>query len=163
MRIDLKNCTVYIQGGGVDESIEIKIGDGSVEYTEAKEREYLLNRGVIDDVRNADETPVEVSIAFTWEYLTSISGEDVTPEEALKQSGNAADWTSSDDDTCRPYAVDIVIIHEPECSESTSPLETYTLPDFRWESMPHSFNDSSISVTGKCNVASITPVRSVST
>jgi len=163
MRIDLKNCKVYINGGGVGESIEIKIGEGSVDYTETQEREYLLDRGSIDDVRNGDDTPVDVSIAFTWEYLRSVSGEDITPEEAFKRVGAASEWTSSDSDPCRPYAVDVVIVHEPECTTATSPLETYTLPDFRWESMPHSFNDASVTVTGKCNVTSITPVRSAAT
>jgi hypothetical protein len=162
MRIDLKDCKVYIEGGGESESLEIKVGDGTVDYTEAQEREYLLDRGELDVVRDGDDTPLEVSLSFTWEYLRSLSGEDITPEEALKQTGHASDWSSTDDDTCQPYCVDIVVIHEPPCTDNTAHLETYTFPMFRWESMPHSFNDASVSVSGKCNVKAPTIARSAS-
>lgn len=156
-RLDLKKCTVRIKGGGAGESLEIKIGDGSLDYTEQKNREYLLNRGLIDEVRDGDEVPMEVSMAFTWEFLRSDGSEAVTPEEALKRVGAAADWTSSDPDACAPYAVDIEVEYEPECSPTKS--ELYVFPDFRWENLAHSFKDASVSVSGKCNATEATVTR----
>ena len=159
-RIDLKHCTVYINGGGEGESLEVKVGDGTIDYSEAQEREYLLDRGKLDVVRDGDDTPLEVSMAFTWEYLRSVTGEDITPEEALKRVGRASEWESTDSDPCQPYAVDIVIVHDPECPTYTQPLETYTFSKFRWESLSHSFNDASVDVSGKCNTKAPTVARS---
>ena len=156
-RLDLKKCTIRIKGGGAGESLEIKIGDGSLDYTEQKNREYLMDRGLLDDVRDGDEVPMEVSMAFTWEFLRSDGAESITPEEALKRTGAAATWTSTDEDACRPYAVDIEVEYEPECSPTKD--ELYVFPMFRWENLAHSFKDASVSVSGKCMATEATVSR----
>ena len=133
--------------------LEIKMGDGNVEFDEARELEYFLDRGRLDTVREADETPMEVSFSATWEFIKSLAGATTpTFKEAVKGTGPASNWYSSADDPCEPYAVDIVIVQAPdaECS-STLGVETITLEDFRHTNFGHSAEDGEISVEGSCN------------
>ena len=159
-QIDLKNATIKFQEGssGTPNYIEVKIGEGNISWTEFKEREYTLDKGSLDEVRNADEKPVEVSIDFVWEYITggSGTGATATPVDALKKTGPAASWVSSDSDTCRPYAIDIFLVNEPDC---TGDKETITLSDFRYEQLAYDLRNGTISCTGKCNVTEATTVR----
>ena len=162
-QIDLKNCVISIQDGAANE-IEIKIGEGNLTYTEARNIEYTLDRGVLDEVREGDQIPVDVSFDFTWEYLRGPSsgstavGGTPTIEDALKQRGAAAHWTSTDSDTCRPYAVDIEVVRTPSPA-ACGDAETYLLQDFRWENVDHDLRDGSCSVSGKCNVTEATITR----
>lgn len=157
-QIDLKDATVYIRDGDSPvNSLEIKIGEGNLSWTEARNMEYSLDRGLLDEVKEGDEIPVEVSFDFTWEYLKGDTGSTVpTVEDVLKQRGEAADWVSSDADLCRPYAVDIVVRYVPNC---TGDEEQITLSDFRWESLDHDLRNGTVAVSGKCNVTQATIVR----
>jgi hypothetical protein len=67
--------------------LQIKIGDGTFSYTETKNREYKLDRGLIDKVRNGDEAPMEVSTTFAWTYITNVTAETEIPsiEDFLKR------------------------------------------------------------------------------
>jgi len=131
-------------------TLTIKTGDGEVNYEETRPREYELDRGELDDVVDGDEEPMQVNLNMKWEELTAIPGaETPTPEDVLKQRGPAANWTSSDPDACRSFAIDIEITHTPRCADGQ--LERVTLPDFRYEGLPHSYNDGQIAMTGRCN------------
>jgi hypothetical protein len=164
--IDLKNTTLNINDGTspTPETIEVKIGEGNMTYSEKRNMEYIRDRGVLDTVREGDEEPVEVKFDFTWEYITSDTGATVpTVEEALKKTGEAAAWVSSaTDDACAPYAVDIVVLYEPTCAGAgiTNEIETITLVEFRWESIEHDLRGGQISVTGNCNTTLAQVVRS---
>lgn len=156
-QIDLKDATITIQDGA-SASIAVKVGQGNLTFTERQNIEYTLDRGVIDEVREGDEVPMEVSFAFTWLYVDPASGGSiggtVTIEDAFKQTGAASGWTSSDADICRPYAVDIVIALAPDCDAVSD--STITLPDFRWEQLEHNLREGTISVSGKCNATKAT-------
>lgn len=131
-------------------TVEVKVGDGNITYTETKEYNYDLDRGNLDTVREGDQQPMEVSIDMTWEFLTAISGAATpTLEDALKNRGPAASWVSASSDLCEPYCVDVEIEHIPRCSGEY--VEVVTLPDFRQESLEHSIEDSTISCSGRCN------------
>jgi len=152
-QIDLKQATVTIKDGAAH-TLEVRIGEGNLTYTETKNMEYKLNRGLLDEVREGDEVPIDVAFDFVWDYLkgpSSASGSGGTPtiEDALKKRGGAADWTSSDSDECRPYAVDLVILYVPNCS--TGDQEELTLPDFRQEGLAHDLSAGTVAATGKCN------------
>jgi hypothetical protein len=138
--------------------IDIKIGEGNLKYTENKDYNYMLDRGDLDTVREGDEKPLDVSLEFVYEFVTTGTSEAITPVDALKQIGGAAEWVSSSADQCEPYAVDVEIEHDPPCG--TSQTETTTLPDFRYEKLEFSLKDATISVTGKCNASSATLTRS---
>ena len=139
--------------------IEVKIGEGNLSYTRAKTVEYILDRGNLDDVREGDQVPLDVSLDFQWEYISALSGSGIpTIEEAVSKEGEASDWTSVDSDACRPYAVDIEITYLPTPS-TCGDKEIITLPEFRWESLDHDLRAATIAVSGKCNKVVPTAVR----
>jgi len=178
-QIDLKNATIKILDGTASQSggpkaIEVKIGEGNLTFSEKRTIEYTLDRGNLDEVRLGDEVPVDVSIDATWEY---IKGDDITttndiPQtnwliDALKQINVCSDWLSTDADTCRPYAVDILVAYDPgACGGSTydsKTMEIIRLPDFRWEQIDYSLRDGTFSITGKCNATQAITTRIEST
>jgi len=162
-QIDLKYVTIKLVDGTTPtpNELEITIGEGNLTYTEARNIEYTLDRGNLDEVREGDQGPVDVSIDLVWEYLrgSSASGALPTVEEAFKKIGNAAAWVSTDTDTCRPYAVDLVVTYAP-VPASCGDKEVITLPDFRYESLDHDLRAGTVSVSGKCNVTRASVVRS---
>jgi hypothetical protein len=129
--------------------IDIKIGDGDLKYTETTDYKYDLDRGDLDTVREGDQVPMDVSLNFTYEHITTGTGETISPMDAVKRKGGAAEWVSSASDLCEPYAVDIEVVHTPPCG--TADPETTTFPDFRSEKREPNFKDSNISITGRCN------------
>lgn len=138
--------------------LEVKLGDGTLTYTENKEFDYILDRGVLDTVRQGDDQPMDISLDFVWEFITAVADSGTpTIEDALKRIGEAADWTSSSSDTCEPYAVDLEIEHVPPCSGEQR--EIITLPDFRYESLEHDPSEAAISVSGRCNATQASVVR----
>jgi len=156
-RIDIKDAIFNVKDGGSNE-LQIKIAEGNFVHSERREMEYYPDRGNLDDVNEGDQVPMEVRFEFVWEYIRSTStGSTPTVEDALKQRGGAADWVSSDSDTCRPYSVDLELVHTPDCT--TGDIETLTFADFRWESLEHDPRTGQISCTGKCNATEPTSVR----
>lgn len=141
--------------------LEIKVGDGTLTYSETKNREYKLNRGIIDKVRNGDQAPLEVNTTFAWTHITAHSSETIpSVEDVLKQRGLAADWVSTGSD-CDPYAVDLVIRNAPAgCTGEAYPVETITFPEFRYEKLDHDAKAGTVSTSGKCNATEPTVVRS---
>ena len=140
------------------QQIDIKIGEGNLTYTEAKEYEYLLDRGVLDTVKEGDEQPLEVSLEFVYEYITTGTSEAISPVDALKQKGGAAEWVSSSADLCEPYCVDMEIDHEVPCG--TNEDELTVLPEFRYDSLEFNLQDAAIAVAGRCNATEATITRS---
>lgn len=153
-QFDLKNAVITIQDGG-SLSVEATIGEGTLTFSEKQAREYTLDRGSLDTVRNGDDQPVDVSFDFTWETLIGHGSGVASIEDALKRRGTWAAAVSTDADACAPYAVDIVITYTPTptgCGQA----ETITLPDFRWEELNHDAGAGTVSCTGKCNVTQAT-------
>jgi len=131
------------------QQLEIKVGDGDVNYTENKNYEYMLDRGDLDTVREGDAVPMDVKLDCTYEHIVSGTAEDITPVEAIKGTGAASGWVSSSADPCEPYAIDIEVEHVPPCG---SVQKEFTLfPDFRPDTKEIKFKDAMISFSGKCN------------
>jgi len=137
--------------------IDIKIGEGNLTYTESKEFEYELDRGNLDTVREGNEVPVEVNLEFVYEFIRTGTNETVTPVDALKGIGGAAEWVSAAADQCEPYAVDLEIEHDPPCGSAQS--ETTLFPDFRHDTLEFDLSAATIAVTGRANVTSPTITR----
>jgi hypothetical protein len=158
-QIDFKKCTVKIKDGSTTPNeLEIKSGPGNVTWSEKKTREYMPDRGLLDGVRDADEEPLDLSFEFQWIFLKSITGATTpTIEEALKGTGAASDWVSVDSDTCQPYAVDIEIEYDPDCTGNIK--EIILFEDFRYENLAHDLRAGTVSVTGRCNVTEPTITR----
>jgi hypothetical protein len=161
LQIDLKDTTISFIDGTTPTAneLEITIGEGNVTYTENRNIEYTLDRGLLDEVREGDQVPVDATIDVLWEFLTAVVATAGTPtaEDFLKQRGNAAGYISSDSDVCRPYAIDIEIDHDPSCGGVDH--EVIVLGDFRYESIAHDLRAGTLAVTGRCNVTEATVTR----
>jgi len=138
--------------------VEVKVGEGNLTWTESKEYEYLVDRGVLDTVKEGDDQPVEMSMEFVYEYIKTQSGQDITPVDALKKSGEADEWVTSASDQCEPYAVDVRVLHCVPCG--TDYDEDVVFTDFRYESLDFDMGEATIAVSGRCNVTEPTITRS---
>ena len=138
--------------------LSIKIGEGDLSWTESRELLYDLDRDLLDTVRLGQEQPVEVDLAFIFDYVTTESGQEITPVDALKRIGEATEWVSSSSDLCEPYAIEIYVVHCVPCG--TDEDQDFTFQDFRWESLEYSIQDASIAVSGRCNISSVPTTRS---
>jgi len=132
------------------QQLAIKIGDGNITYTESNEYEYDLDRDILDTVREGAQVPIDVSIDFVYEFITTGTSEEISVMDALKKKGGAAEWRSSSSDPCEPYAIDIEVVYTPLCT--TSEIETTVFPEFRSESREVDFSEATVSVSGRCNV-----------
>lgn len=163
-QIDLKDATVTIRDGDDPaNTLEVRIGEGNLTFTEARNIDYTLNRGILDEVREGDQIPMAVTFDFVWEYVrgpSSASGSGGTPTivDALKQIGGAADWVSSDTDTCRPYSIDLVVLYVPNCA--TGDQEELILADYRYEQLAYDLSAGTIASSGNCNVTEAVVTRS---
>ena len=158
--IDLKNATIKVQDlNGLE--LEITVGEGNLNYTERRNIDYILDKGNLDDVREGDQVPVEVSLALTWEFYKgkgSSTDGTPTPIDCFKQNGNAAHWVSTDSDSCRPYAVDVVVDYDPACG-TDGLREIITFTDFRYEEIAGDMRAGTFSINGKCNVTAPSVIR----
>ena len=137
--------------------LQIAIGDGDLNWTEAREMIYDLDRDILDTVRQGQDQPLEIDLAFTFEYVTTESGQAITPVDAVKRIGEASEWVSSSSDLCEPYAVDFYVIHCVPCGSDED--QDLLFQDFRYESLEYSIRDASIAVSGRCNVTDVVTTR----
>jgi hypothetical protein len=141
--------------------LEIKVGEGTITWSEKKPREYKKDRGRLYEVRNGDEEPVDVTMNFMYEGLVASDPmtDAPTPFEALKRSGPAADWVNADTSSeCGPYAINIRIDWTPDgCDDPET--ERVVLPYFRYEQLDFNPKEGSVNCTGKCNVTEATVTR----
>jgi len=132
------------------QNIKIKIGDGDFKWSENNQYKYDLDRGLLDTVRDGDDVPMDVSTNFTFEQIKSGTSEVITPTEAFDGADAAAEWVSSDPDSCQPYAIDVVVTDVRPCG-SVEPA-TYVFPMFRSEKRDYDIKNASVAASGKCNV-----------
>jgi len=139
--------------------IEIRIGEGNLTWTEAREFDYVLDRGNLDTVRQGDEQPLEIQLEFLYEFYTNGSGGawDPSPIDFLKRVNEGANLESSSSDPCEVFSVDIEVVYDPPCGSELN--ENYVFPDFRYESLEFNLQDATISVSGKCNATEPTVTR----
>jgi hypothetical protein len=138
--------------------LQVRVGEGTLTWSEKKPREYKKDRGRLYEVRNGDEEPMDVTLQFLYELLTASSGDPPTPEDVLKRRGEADDWVSTASDPCSPYCVNIRLDHQP-AGCSTFDKERVILPFFYYESLDHNPKEGSINVQGKCNATEATVSR----
>ena len=133
-------------------SITITVGEGTLTYSEKAPREFVKDRGNLDTVRNADQEPVDVSLDFVWDFLTSESGGSTpTIEEVLKRTGVALSetWLTTSTDICQPYCIDIEVANTPVCS---SVANEYTMfEEFYYETLDHDIKEGSVACSGRSN------------
>jgi hypothetical protein len=154
--IDIKNCTIQIRDNTPTTplKINVRLGNGNMTWSEKRPVEYIRDRGHLDTVRKGDEEPMEVRLDATWIFIksdtvTTANSEPVTVTEALKGTGAASAWVSTSADPCEIYAVDLVLINNPNCTAFFG--EKITFPDFRYENIEHDLKNGTLVITGKCN------------
>jgi hypothetical protein len=141
----------YVDGGVITfkpQELEIKIGDGNLTYTEHAEYQYLLDRGDLDSVREGNQVPMDVKVECVYEHITTGTSEQISPLDALKGKGKAAEWVSASADLCEPYCVHVLVRHTPPCG--TSEREQTAFPMFRADSREINVKDATIAISGKC-------------
>lgn len=139
------------------QEVAIKIGDGNLTYTRSKDYEYLLDRGVLDTVKENDEVPMDVTIDGVYEFVTTGTGESITPVDAIYGEGGADEFVSASSDLCEPYCVDIQMTHAPSCGATEN--EVTVFPDFRADTAEFDISDATISFTGRCKATKPTVTR----
>lgn len=154
-RIDFKQAVLKVKDGGTNE-YTVVLGEGNFQYTEKRNLEYRLDRGVLDDVTEGDQVPVEVSLSAVWDYVKGRTT-NLSLEDAIKGVETCSTWVSTDADECRPYAVDLELTYTPSCAAADE--EVITLPDFRYDDIQRDLRNQTVSITGRCNVTSATVVR----
>jgi hypothetical protein len=150
----------YVDDGVVTflpQQIDIKIGDGNITYTENTNYEYELDKGALDTVREADEAPMDVNIDFVYEFITTGTGEAITPMDALKQKGNASEWVTTSSDLCEPYCIDFEVEYVPPCGGAEKEITLF--PEFRPDSKEVDLGEAQISISGRCNAVEPTVTR----
>lgn len=156
---DLKNAVITILDGTPTTPLNItaKIGEGNITFSEKRNIEYRLDRGLLDTTRLGDQVPMDVKIDANWIFLKGDSADTPTTtiRDALTKTGGAAAWLTSGADACAPYAVDIKIVYTP-CAGKT---ETILLHEFRYESIDADAKAGTLSVSGKCNAQTPTLTR----
>ena len=171
MIIDLKGVLLKIYDGNVNPSddlpgftsnkLDIIIGEGNLTWTEKRNIAYKTNKGILYDVAEGDEAPLDVRFDFMWEYIKGSpeSGSDPTIEEALKGIGNASTWRNAFDpasgdkyaNPCGSHGVHIMIERRP-CFD-TDELERIYLAFFTYAQLDHDLRNATVSCTGTCNEA----------
>lgn len=150
----------YVDNGVITflpQQVDIKVGEGNLTYTENKEYEYTLDRGNLDTVREGNQVPMDVQIDMVYEHVTTGTGEDITPVDALKGVGGAVEWVSASDDLCEPYCCSIEVFQETPCGSTED--ERTTFPEFRYDSLEFDLSAATISVQGRCNATEPTVAR----
>lgn len=155
--IEIKDVTITIKDGTTPTAneIEVTLGEGNFQWTENFPREYRLDRGLLDTVRDADQQPLDLSFEFRWDQITgNTSPSDAPPTvvDALTQTGNASTWETTSDDPCEPYAVDIELFHNVPCDTGNDENETVLFADFRVETLAYDLQAAQISAAGRCNI-----------
>jgi hypothetical protein len=130
------------------QQINVKIGEGNLTYTEHRDYQYLLDRGLLDTVREPKDVPMDVKLDAVYEHITSGTSEAVCPMDALKGHNSAVEWVSSSPDQCEPYCIDVLVEYDPPCAEVNR--ETTVFPMFRAETREMNYSAATIVLSGKC-------------
>jgi hypothetical protein len=144
--IDLKKATIEVSNGTT--TIEVKIGEGNLTYTEKRNIQYIKDKGLLDTTREGDEEPVEARMDFYWEYVIG----STTMEGVVKGTPGQ---TGGSGPECEPYACDIDITFDPGCSITATAI---TLDEYRWESFEHDLRAGMVATSGQCNITRATYV-----
>lgn len=133
-------------------SVEYKVGDGTLTWSESQQFEYTENKGDLDGVKENDEVPVTLDTSFTWEEFRAVmSSGSPTAVDALLQIGEASGWTSTSDDTtgCSPYCVDLEIEINPNCGNQKK--EYIVFEEFNWDDIAPNYKDGKVAFKGSAN------------
>ena len=158
-QVDLKRADITLVPG-TGASVKMKIGEGTLTYTEARPIQYVKDRGLLDEVRLDKPVPLDVKIDAMWVAIGTdviVHSNDLPSVPATVHYGNdlvmdllrgvQAGATSSDSDTTRPFAVHVDIDY---VTDGLTPNTKIRLPNFRYEQADFDLDGGTISLSGKC-------------
>lgn len=158
---DLKECTLYLRDGdSPPNELEFKFDEGNLTYSRKRNIEYRKDRGILDETREGDEEPLEVSLEGRFNCVVSSSGDPLSVTEFLEMTGNGSSLVSTGG-PCQPSAIDLVLEVDHDCDGVDD--EIVTFPEFRFEDIGGDFRAGTLSISGKCNVVRPTSVRTTLT
>ncbi len=151
--IDLKDCTLYIKDGTTPtpNSIEVEIGEGNLMYTVSRTIDQRKARGLLFQLREGEQLPVDINFQFVWRHIISSGSENPTVDEVLQGIGAAATWKSASSDPAGPRTVKLVFERVRTCNGSGGDSETLTFDDFVHEELAHNPKDATIDCRGISN------------
>lgn len=129
--------------------LTVVVGDGSLSIKETHNREYRLDRGKLNYVRDGDETPIEVNLDADWIYTKSSTGESVSPYEAMHFIGAASSWVTTSPFGCGPKTLRMRVVIDPKCAGID--FEIVDVNYFLVESVDLKVNDGVFTFTAKSN------------
>lgn len=103
---NIRDGVLKIKDGDTEE-IEIKLVDSGLTWTEHDNKIYVLDRGVLDHMRQGDEQPVDIALNLKFVELIAHDSQAPTPYEAVKAVGAAASWVSTNDDGGGVYTTNL--------------------------------------------------------
>jgi len=96
---NLRDCSLTIYDGDDPvNDVVVAFSEGNLQWTETDNVEQHLDRGSLSHMRPGDEAPVSGSFTARFTEFLSQGDNRITPYEALKLLGGAADWVSTNDD-----------------------------------------------------------------
>jgi len=110
------------------ETLEIPYCEGDFSYTETEEFINILDRGVLDHVRQGNQVPVSWSFSFKFREWKADSGASPSPIDCMKQRNEASAWVSVAQDG-EPYAFGMT--YEVANPDSNGKKETLTFDKCR--------------------------------
>lgn len=156
--LDFKKARILITDGTTPtaNSLEVFIGEGTLQYNRRRNIDYIKNRGILDHTREGDEEPLELSLSAAWESIISNGAEPITITEALERNGAAAAWVSTGNE-CEPYAVDIVVEIRQDCGTVLD--EVLYFREFRFEELGGNLQEGTIDISGMCQQNVVESIR----
>ncbi len=157
-----ESAPAYGPGARCDIWMGLKFGEGNFTWSIAKNFDYQLDRGKLDDVRSGDEAPIDVSFQGKYTFCKSRGNESYSPHEIIDGhdfedgtvlfNGAAENWLS--EFGCPPYACELEFHNNPamECPGTTAHGEAQLFRYFRAESIQCDARAGTIDVSGKCHI-----------
>lgn len=158
--IDLKECTVkFIDGSATPNTLDIKVDEGNLTWTETRQLEQKTDRGKLDYLKEGEEVGMKVSVDLRWDTLKASTGDPVTPFDFLHKQ-NAASTYKSTDVVCTADTIDIAVYINHNCG-TTIEDEIITFAKFGYTEIGGDLKAGKLSVSGICNSKFPTSVRTV--
>ena len=157
---NLNHGSLRIVGAGSGESLTIPIEVGDLRWVELTENHVVNARQALSEIAEGRVQAMEVSFTMAWtNYFGDDSTSEVTPPDALTQSGGASGWTTQA--TNGRYATELQFyVLDPVTATKD---EKFVFPKFHLSRLePGEDEDfNKIAVTGICLAARPTVTREV--
>lgn len=105
---NLRDATVVIadDGGSAGaDKITLTLEEGNLQWTESNPVDIISDRGTLDHARQGNDVPLQGSFSVLFQSFLDPNSANITPYEALTQSGGASAWGSDASNGGDAYAV----------------------------------------------------------